>query len=113
MWLFSLPQAYASLNRGDKLSSFGLVVLLVANKFRIDLLVSGQLPLVVSFEAVFLFVMSGTGFNPSNFNAGTSDASIREERTDRYHISDNALLVQPQTTFFNSIEVPYQFRGLG
>jgi hypothetical protein len=57
--------------------------------------------------------MSGTGFIPSNFNAGTSDASIREERTDRYHISDNALLEQPLTTFFNSMEVPYQFRGLG
>ena len=58
------------------------MVLLVDGKFRIDLLVGGQLPLVVSFEAVFLFVMSGTGFTLSNFNAVTSDASIREERTD-------------------------------
>ena len=57
-------------------------MLLVDNTFRIDLRVGGQLPLVISFEAVFLFVMSGTGFIPSNFNAETSDASIREERTD-------------------------------
>ena len=76
MWLFSLPQAYASLNRGDKLSSFGLVVLLVANKFRIDLLVSGQLPLVISFEALFLFVMSGTGFTLSNFYADAGDSKL-------------------------------------
>ena len=46
--------------------------------------------------------MSGTGFIPSNSNAGTSDASIIEECTDRYHISDNALLVQPLTTVFDS-----------
>ena len=71
------------------------MVLLVDNTFRIDLRVGGQLPLVISFEAVFLFVVSGTGFIPSNSNAGTSDASIREERTDHYHIADNALLVQP------------------
>ena len=51
-------------------------MLLVDDKFRIDLLVGGQLPLVVSFEAVFLFVMSGTGFMPSNFNAATSDSKL-------------------------------------
>ncbi len=67
-----------------KLSSFRLVVLLVNGKFRIDLLTDGQLPLVIGFEAVFLFVMSGTGFTLSNFNAVTSDASIREERTDNH-----------------------------
>jgi hypothetical protein len=33
----------------------------------------GQLPLVISFKAVFLFVMSGAGFTPSNFNAETSE----------------------------------------
>ena len=60
------------------------MVLLVDDTFRIDLRAGGQLPLVISFEAVFLFVMSGTGFTPSNFNAETSDASIREERTDSY-----------------------------
>ena len=76
MWLFSLPQAYALLNSSDKLSSFGLVVLLVANKFRIDLLVSGQLPLVISFEALFLFVMSGTGFTLSNFYADAGDSKL-------------------------------------
>ena len=44
--------------------------------------ISGQLPFVVSVRAVFLFVMSGAGFTPSNFNAETSDVAIREERTD-------------------------------
>ena len=76
MWLFSLPQAYASHKCGDKLSSIRLVVLLVNDKFRIDLLVGGQLPLVISFEAVFLFVMSGTGFTQSNFNAETGESKL-------------------------------------
>jgi hypothetical protein len=62
------------------------VVLLVDDKFRIDLLVGGQLPLVISFRAVFLFVVSGAGFMPSNFYAATSDAMIREERTDNHLI---------------------------
>ena len=51
-------------------------MLLVDGKFRIDLLVGGQLPLVVSFEAVFLFVMSGAGFNLPNFYAETSDSKL-------------------------------------
>jgi hypothetical protein len=38
------------------------VVLLVSNAFRIDLRIDGQLSLVVSFETVSLFVMSGAGF---------------------------------------------------
>ena len=59
-----------------KLSSIRLVVLLVFDKFRTDLLVDGQLPLVIGFEAVFLFVMSGTGFTQSNFNAETSDSKL-------------------------------------
>ena len=59
-----------------KLSSFWLVVLLVSNAFRIDLRIDGQLPLVISFEAVSLFVMSGTGFMPSNSNAATSDSKL-------------------------------------
>jgi len=87
------------------------VVLLVDNKFRIDLLVGGQLPLVISFEAVFLFVVSGARFTLSNFNVATSDASIIEERTDSYHISDNSLLMQLLTTFFNSMAFPHQFGG--
>ena len=61
---------------GYKLSSIRLVVLLVFDKFRTDLLVDGQLPLVIGFEAVFLFVMSGTGFTQSNFNAETSDSKL-------------------------------------
>ena len=36
----------------------------------------GQLPLVISFEAVSLFVMSGAGFIPSNSNAVTSDSKL-------------------------------------
>ena len=59
-----------------KLSSFWLVVLLVSNAFRIDLRIDGQLPLVISFEAVSLFVLSGTGFMQSNFNAATSDSKL-------------------------------------
>jgi hypothetical protein len=39
------------------------VVLLVSNAFRIDLRIDGQLSLVVSFETVSLFVMSGAGFD--------------------------------------------------
>jgi hypothetical protein len=39
--------------------------------------------------------MSGTGFIPSNFNAETSDASIREDRTDNYGVNHNSLLEQP------------------
>jgi hypothetical protein len=52
------------------------VVLLVDDTFRIDWRAGGQLPLVISFEAVFLFVMSGTGFTPSNFNAATSESKL-------------------------------------
>jgi hypothetical protein len=44
-----------------KLSSFRLVVLLVSNAFRIDLRIDGQLSLVISFETVSLFVVSGAG----------------------------------------------------
>jgi hypothetical protein len=49
------------------------VVLLVVDAFGIDWRINGQLPLVISFKAVFLFVMSGTGFIPSNFYAETSE----------------------------------------
>ena len=56
------------------------MVLLVSNAFRIDLRIDGQLPLVISFEAVSLFVMSGAGLIPSNFNAeaGDSKLSVRD-----------------------------------
>ena len=54
----------------------------------------GQLPLVISFRAVVLFVMSGAGLTPSNFNAEASDASIREDRTDSHHIADDSLLAR-------------------
>ena len=52
------------------------MVLLVDDTFGTDWRAGGQLPLVVSFEAVFLFVMSGTGFIPSNSNAETSDSKL-------------------------------------
>jgi hypothetical protein len=52
------------------------VVLHVNGAFRIVLRIDGQFPLVISFEAVSLFVMSGAGFLPSNFNAATSDSKL-------------------------------------
>ena len=52
------------------------MVLLVSNVFRIDLHIDGQLPLVISFEAVSLFVMSGTGLTIPNFNGSTSDSKL-------------------------------------
>ena len=52
------------------------MVLLVSNAFRIDLRIDGQLPLVISFEAVSLFVMSGTGLTIPNFNGSTSDSKL-------------------------------------
>ena len=51
-------------------------MLLVSNAFRIDLRNDGQLPLVISFEAVSLFVMSGAGLIPPNFKAVTSDSKL-------------------------------------
>ena len=51
-------------------------MLLVSNAFRIDLRIDGQLSLVVSFETVSLFVMSGAGLIPSNFNAEASDSKL-------------------------------------
>ena len=48
-------------------------MLLVSDALTIAFHADGQLPLVISFKAVFLFVMSGAGFTPSNFNAETSE----------------------------------------
>ena len=50
------------------------MVLLVDITLSIALRNGGQFPLVISFEAVILFVMSGAGFIPSNFNAETSES---------------------------------------
>ena len=36
----------------------------------------GQLSLVVNFETVFLFVVSGAGLIPSNFNMEASDSKL-------------------------------------
>ena len=85
----SLPQTVAllqgqALRQIPKLSSIGWWYFLLTIRLLIDLRTGGQLPQVISFEALFLFVMSGAGFTPSNSNAETSDASIIEERTDRY-----------------------------
>ena len=52
------------------------MVLLVDITLSIALRNGGQFPLVISFKAVFLFVMSGAGFTPSNFNAETSDSKL-------------------------------------
>ena len=41
--------------------------------FELRSILVGQLPLVISIEAVILFVMSGTGLIPSNFNAEASE----------------------------------------
>ena len=73
---FLIATSVCAIQYGDKLSSFRLVMLLVSNKFRIDLLVSGQLPLVVSFEVLFLFVMSGTGFTLPNLYADAGDSKL-------------------------------------
>ena len=89
------------------------MLLLVDDTLTIEFRIGGQLPLVISFRAVFLFVVSGAGFIPSNFNAETSEASLIEERTDDYYFRNNPLLEQPLTTFFNSMELLYQFKGVG
>jgi hypothetical protein len=52
------------------------VVLLVDDEFRIDLLVGGQLSLVVNFETFFLFVMSGTGFTLPNLYTDAGDSKL-------------------------------------
>jgi hypothetical protein len=51
-------------------------VLLVGITLSIAFRNGGQLPLVISFEAVFLFVVSGAGLTPSNFNAETCDSKL-------------------------------------
>jgi hypothetical protein len=51
-------------------------VLLVDATLSIAFRNGGQLSLVVSFETVFLFVMSGAGLTPSNFNAEASDSKL-------------------------------------
>ena len=96
----------------QKLSSFWLVGLLVDDTLTIEFRAGGQLPLVISFEAVILFVVSGTGFIPSNFNAETSDASIREDRTDNHHISDDSLLERLLTEAFDFPRFLVQFKEL-
>ena len=68
------------------------MVLLVSNAFRIDLRIDGQLPLVVSFEAVSLFVMSGTGFTIPNFNGSTSDSKLSLRDVPMIKVTLNPLL---------------------
>jgi hypothetical protein len=48
-------------------------LLLVDDTLPIEFRVGGQLPLVISFEAVFLFVMSGAGLTQPNFNTETGE----------------------------------------
>ena len=65
-----------SLLQIPKSSSFRLVVLLVGDTLSTAFRIGGQLPLVISFKAVFLFVMSGAGFTPPNFYADASDSKL-------------------------------------
>jgi hypothetical protein len=51
-------------------------MLLVSTTLSIAFRSDGQLPFVVSVKAVILFVVSGAGFIPSNFNAETSDSKL-------------------------------------
>ena len=76
-----MPQTVAllqgrALRQIPKLSSVGWWYFLLTVRLLIDLRTGGQLPQVISFEAVFLFVMSGTGFTLPNFNAATSDSML-------------------------------------
>jgi len=52
------------------------VVLLDIDAFIIALRINGQFPLVISFEALSLFVMSGAGLTLSNFNAEAGDSRL-------------------------------------
>ena len=52
------------------------MLLLVDDTLTIEFRIGGQLPLVVGFEAVSPFVMSGTGLIPSNFNAEANDSKL-------------------------------------
>ena len=55
-------------------------MLLVSDALTIAFRADGQLPLVISFKAVSLFVMSGAGLTLSNFNAeaGECKHSVRD-----------------------------------
>ena len=44
--------------------------------FELISILIGQLPLVISIEAVILFVVSGTGLILSNFNTEASDSKL-------------------------------------
>ena len=45
-------------------------------RFELISVSNGQFPFVISVKAVFLFVMSGAGLTPSNFNAEASDSRL-------------------------------------
>ena len=81
-------------------------MLLVSDALTIAFHADGQLPLVISFKAVFLFVMSGAGFTLSNFYAETSDIAIREERTDNQNFRTDSLLGQSLAGVVCSPEAP-------
>ncbi len=69
------------------------MLLLVDDTLTIAFRAGGQLPLVISFKAVFLFVVSGAGFIPSNFNAETSDSKLSGRNVPIItSISDDSLL---------------------
>ena len=65
-----------TLRQIPKLSSVGWWCFLLSDRLELISELIGQLPLVISFKAVFLFVMSGTGLILSNFNTEASDSKL-------------------------------------
>ena len=71
------------------------MVVLVDDTLTIEFRIGGQLPLVISFRAVFLFVMSGAGFTLSNSNIETGECKHSGRNVPMVKISPNPLLGQP------------------
>ena len=65
---------------------------MLTTRHQLELRVGGQLPLVISFEAVILFVMSGAGLNPPNFNAEASESKLSGRIVPITNISTGSLL---------------------
>ena len=77
------------------------MVLLVDNTLTTEFRAGGQLSLVISFETVFLFVMSGTGFTLPNSNVATSDSKLSGRNVPIITtISDDSVLEQLLTEGF-------------
>ena len=73
----------------------------------------GQLPLVISFEAVFLFVMSGVGLTPSNFNAEADECKHSGRNVPMIKAFTITLCWSNQLTeAFTLLRLPVQFKEL-